>query len=122
METSHSRILVIDDDKAILELVEQTLSPHYQVTCLHEWLEGIELLSHNVFDLLILDLAMPVFSPEEFLKRLHDLPARTRIPVLVISAYPNLRQRLDGKQVAAILSKPFGVQELLDTVERLLKA
>lgn len=120
MAKANGRILVIDDDRAILELVEQTLSPQYTVVCIEDWLEGIQMLSNSAFDLLILDLAMPVFSPEEFLKRFHTLPSRARIPVLIISAHPSLRERLASQSVSAILPKPFAIADLLTTVERLL--
>lgn len=120
MAKVHKRILVIDDDKAILELVDQALSSHYQVTCLEDWLEGIQMLTSQAFDLLILDLAMPVFSPDEFLSRFHELRNQAQVPVLVISAHSNLRARLNNGQVNAVLSKPFLIQELLNTVDGLV--
>lgn len=113
------RILVVDDDKAILELVHQALSGTYNVDTIDDWVEAINLLSERTYELLILDLGMPVFDAPEFIRRVHTLSSHTDIPILVISAYPNLQQRLDGLPVDAILPKPFAIQALLDNVARL---
>lgn len=120
MAKDASQILVVDDDQAILELVQQTLSPLYQVETTDDWVEGINLLSDRHFDLLILDLGMPVFDAPEFLQRVHTISLHSNVPILVISAYPNLRERLANLPVNTFLAKPFSLQVLSDTVANLL--
>lgn len=120
MAKGKARILVVDDDPSILALVEQILSPHYTVRTTDDWLEGIDLLGAQHYDLLILDLGMPVFSAQEFIKGVHTLSAHSQIPILVVSAYPNLRESLANLPVAGILAKPFSIQEMLDAVSGLL--
>lgn len=115
-----ARILVVDDDTAILELVHQALSPSYQVETTEDWVEAVNLLSQQHFDLLLLDLGMPVFDAPEFIKRVHTLPSHSQIPILIISAYPKLQERIADLPVAGILAKPFSIQALLDTVGRLV--
>lgn len=120
MAQTLGKILVVDDDTAILELIQQTLPADYQVAATDDWLEGINLLTENDFNLLILDLGMPVFDAPEFLQRVNTLFDGSKIPILVISAYPNLAQRLENLPVDAFLAKPFSLQVLLDTVSKLV--
>lgn len=120
MAKSKPRILVIDDDPAILELVTQILTPQYTVKTTEDWLDGTDLLTTRRFELLILDLGMPVFDAPEFIRRVHTLSSHSQIPILVISAYPNLRERLENLPVGGILAKPFSVQDLLDRVASLV--
>lgn len=121
MAKGKGRILVIDDDPAILELITQILTPQYTVKTTEDWLDGTDLLTTRRFELLILDLGMPVFDAPEFIKRVHTLSAHSEIPILIISAYPNLRERLGNLPVAGVLAKPFAIQDLLDKVELLLR-
>lgn len=120
MAKSKPRILVIDDDPAILELVTQILTPQYTVKTTEDWLDGTDLLTTRRFELLILDLGMPVFDAPEFIRRVHTLSSHSQIPILVISAYPNLRERLVNLPVGGVLAKPFSVQDLLDKVASLV--
>ncbi len=57
MSNTSARILAIDDDDAILSLLADALSPPHQVATAQEWLEGVDLLMNQQFDLLIIDLA-----------------------------------------------------------------
>ncbi len=117
--TPHTpQILVIDDDEAILSLFQDALTPEYRVRTTPEWLEGTNLLLEEKYDLLILDLSMPVFDSVEYISKLNtDFP---RVPILVISAYPNLRERVETLSVAGSLAKPFSIQDLRSTVAQLL--
>src|SRR5581483_3827636 len=111
-------ILVIDDDEAILSLFQDALTPEYRLRTTPEWLEGTNLLLEEKYDLLILDLSMPVFDSVEYISKLNtDFP---RVPILVISAYPNLRERVETLSVAGSLAKPFSIQDLRSTVAQLL--
>jgi CheY-like chemotaxis protein len=122
MTEAKAHILVIDDDPSILEMIGQTLSPLYETTTTAEWLEGVDLLVERPFDLLVLDLGMPVFDAPEFIKSFRANLSRTDTPILVISAYPNLRERLAGLPVDGFLPKPFALQTFLDMVSRLLES
>lgn len=114
------RILVIDDDEAILGLIRDTLASRYDVEATAEWLNGTDRLMREDYDLLILDLAMPVFDGPEFVKRLRANRQRKHMPILVISAYPNLRARVDANKVDGILAKPFPLTELDRAVDKLV--
>jgi two-component system response regulator QseB len=119
MAEGKAKILVIDDNAAILELIEQSLTPDYDVTTTDEWLEGVSLLTERHFDLLILDLGMPVFDAKEFIRKVPTLSSKP-IAILIISALPNLEQLMADVQVDGILAKPFFIQDLQTLVEKLL--
>ncbi|MEP7199373.1 MAG: response regulator [Chloroflexota bacterium] len=120
MSNTSARILAIDDDDAILSLLADALSPPHQVATAQEWLDGVDLLMNQQFDLLIIDLGMPVFNSVEFVNKIRASPPYDRIPILVISAYPQLRERLREFPVQAILPKPFSLENLTRTVAELL--
>lgn len=61
---------------------------------------------------------MSLLDPVEFIKKIRA--DGNLIPILVCSAYPNLRGRMAGAQVEAILAKPFDIMELERTVSQLI--
>ena len=68
--------------------------------------------------LILLDLMMPVMSGEEFrAEQLRD-PALASIPVVVVSAHPSAEEQAARIGAAAVLKKPFDVDELLEQVRR----
>ncbi len=117
----NSRILVIDDDESILELIKDTLSSDYQISTARDSLEGVELLMSERFDLLVIDLGMPVLDGVELIQKIRAHSPFNKIPILVLSAYPELRTRLAGSDVEAIMAKPFSVDELSRTVAETIR-
>ncbi len=109
-------LLVIDDDESILELLSDTLSDTYEVKTATDAVEAADLLQAQPFDLLVLDLNMPVLDGSELLEIFRVQPHFEQIPILVISAYPDLIQRLANAQVQAILPKPFTAEKLLSVI------
>ncbi len=114
-------ILVVDDDENILQLVSDTLSDAYQVKTATDAVEAADQLQLQSFDLLILDLNMPVLDGSELLEILRVQPNFERVPILVISAYPDLIQRLTNAQVQAILPKPFQLDRLRQVVAETIR-
>ncbi len=114
------RILVIDDDETILDLLKDILSSDYQISTAHDSLEGVELMMSERFDLLIIDLGMPVLDGVELIGKIRANSPFNKIPILVLSAYPELRARLRGADVEAVMAKPFGIDQLQKTVARII--
>lgn len=117
---AQTRILVIDDDETILDLLSDTLSPDYQISTAHDSLEGVELMMSERFDLLIIDLGMPVLDGVELIQKIRANSPFNKIPILVLSAYPELRARLRGADVEAVMAKPFSIDMLQKTVGRIV--
>ncbi len=114
------RILVIDDDESILNLVEDALSFDYSVSTANDGSRGLDLLVCEPFDLLILDLGLPELDGVEIIRRLREHTDRKRMPILVVSAYTELRRHVSDLDVDGVLSKPFSLRELERQVSELV--
>ncbi len=117
-----ARILVVDDDESILDLIQDLFSPTYQVTTARNGFEGLDLLQRDRFDLLIIDLGLSGLSGVEVIQHIRRQgPART-IPILVLSAYHDLRKRLEGSGANSFMTKPFMLEQLERRVADLLRS
>ena len=116
------RILVIEDEPELREdLAEGLRFSDYAVDTAEDGQKGLELLMCNAYDLLILDLNLPVISGMEVLRRVrqenHDLR------ILILSARDAVEDRVDGLDEGAndYLVKPFHFNELLARIRSLLR-
>ncbi len=120
MDTRAS-ILVVDDDENILQLLSDALGDTYDVKTASDAVEAADQLQLQSFDLLVLDLNMPVLDGSELLEIFRVQPNFDRVPILVISAYPDLIQRLANAQVQAILPKPFELGRLKQVISETIQ-
>jgi CheY-like chemotaxis protein len=115
-------ILVIDDEIAIVETLTEFLTEEgYRVVSAVTSNGGLPQLVNQSPDLVLTDSIMPIVDGPGFVQRIHDLPEFRFLPVVVMSASPEgvaLSARTIG--VSAVLKKPFGLDELLAVIERLI--
>ena len=115
------RILHVEDNLANLELVEQILSRRRGVELQAAMYGGLalELARAQRPDLILLDLHLPDMPGTEVFERLQAEPRTAGIPVVVVSAdaTPTQVERLRAAGVAAYLTKPIDVRELLEAVD-----
>jgi CheY-like chemotaxis protein len=113
------RILVVDDDRGVLDLLETFLDlAGFDVTTAMDGAEALGVAARG-FDAITTDLAMPRMDGWEFIERLHDLPI-TPIPVVVVSAQ-NIDQSVSERvQFCRIMTKPCELEELARTLRSLL--
>ena len=117
------RILVADDDISVRQLsTEVLIDSGYEVDAVADGVAAWEALQTKAFNLLITDNNMPRLTGVELVKKLRsarmDLPiilATGRLPVEELTQNPSL-------QLAAMLPKPFSIDELLETVSVVLRA
>ncbi len=115
MRSTVARILVIDDDSDIREVVGEALEfAGYQVAAARDGREGLALCRSFRPTLILLDLMMPGMSGWEFRAAQLREPSLAGIPVLVVTA---LGHDPDIK-VSAVLAKPFRLDDLLAHVRR----
>lgn len=120
MTQSHRRILVIEDDGEVRDMLVDYLSfLDYEVLSAKDGLEGLKRIKEGPFDLVITDLAMPHISGIGIISVIKkDHP---EIPVIAITGYGYYAEELaQEKKADCIMSKPFEINELKDTVEKLL--
>jgi DNA-binding response OmpR family regulator len=118
-----TRILVIDDDPGLLELLDTMLSrigttPATALTAA----EGLELLDSESFDLLILDLMLPDIDGFDVLARLRQDPRFDTLPILILSAKADPEAISRGLEMGAdgYLTKPYLPNTLTSRVRSLL--
>jgi CheY-like chemotaxis protein len=109
-----SKLLIVDDEVAILEALTDILSVEgYEVATAANGAEGLKRAGEERPDLILLDLMMPVMDGQEMLRRLKESPDLRTIPVVVMSAGRVSKSELQGSR---FLAKPFELDDLLDTV------
>jgi two-component system, cell cycle response regulator CpdR len=116
-KVSHRRILVVEDDDDIRRFNAEALSGSgYHVETAVDGAQGWEALNATRYDLLITDNSMPRLTGVELIKKLNE----ARIPVRVILASGVAPDEETELRLAATLPKPFTLEELLETVKKVL--
>jgi DNA-binding NtrC family response regulator len=109
-----ARILMIDDEAAIRESIETLLTLEgFTVTMAPDGNAGLDLLSRNQYDLLLLDLALPGESGIDLLPRVKEL--QPNLPVIMITAYGTVANVVDAIRAGAenFVQKPWDNEKLL---------
>ena len=117
---SSPRILVADDEPALLRLLEFVLGRRgYVIDGVSNGNAAVELLESNPPDLAILDVMMPGLDGYEVLKFIRSDEALASIPVVMLTARAQLDDIQRGLSLGAdaYLAKPFDPEELLSVVE-----
>ncbi len=123
MGTPPRRVLLVDDDEAILETVRCALLDRgYQVVVARDGAEALACAERDAPDLILLDLVMPKRSGLTVLDRLSRQPGAP--PVIMMTANEAQKQRdfAISRGVTAYISKPFEMEHLLSEVEAALQA
>ena len=115
------KVLVVEDDAWIRKFLRDLLSDEgYQVLEAADGHTGLRLAGLHRPDIMLLDLAMPEYTGVDLLRDLrHDTRTR-RIPVVVLSAYPDVLPAKDAENLAAVLAKPLNVTAVLTAVKNTL--
>ncbi len=114
------RILVVEDDNSIRELLVELLqSEGYDVASAVNGLEGLKYLqTQSNPDLILIDLMMPVMDGYSFRTEQLKNTDWAQIPVVVMSAEANAKEKMKNFGITAFLSKPVELDTILKTVER----
>ena len=118
------RVLVIDDDPAILELVSVNLDlAGYEVFKAPDGIKGQALALQLLPDMIVLDLMLPKVDGFTVCQRLRRDERTAEIPLLMLTALGQTQNKVDGFNAGAddYLTKPFEIQELLVRVRALLR-
>ena len=119
-----SRILIIEDDKDIVELVRYNLEKDtFQVVACSDGVLGLAQLKKSSPDLLILDLMLPKLSGLEICKEIRRDDKLNRLPILMLTARGEEADRVVGLELGAddYVTKPFSPRELVARVKALLR-
>lgn len=119
-----ARILVADDDRHIVTLVERTLTrADHQVVSAHTGAEALERLRNAVADLVILDIVMPALTGIDVCRHMRMHPSLCSVPILFLNAKQDIESKIMGFEAGGddYLTKPFDVSELEARVKALLR-
>ena len=121
MSNNKYKILVVEDDRNILSMIQTVLDTNgYQVLTAQRCQQGILMLSSHVPDLVVLDLGLPDMDGEEFIRITRR---SSMIPIIVLSARTDERDKVSALDLGAndYITKPFGTAELLARVRASLR-
>lgn len=117
-----TRILVVEDESAIRELIRDSLSLiEIETDGVSDGLEALNRLRRQRYDLVILDVNIPKINGLALLSKIRD--EGSNIPVLVLSARSQRDDITQGLKVGAddYMVKPFGIEELILRVKAILR-
>jgi CheY-like chemotaxis protein len=116
--TNVRRVLVIDDDATIREMLEMVLdSEGFDVTTVPHGAAAIALLDVFGPHVILLDMKMPIMDGWEFLATYRRLPG-AKVPVVVLTAAQDDSRRAAEVGADAYIAKPFAIDDLLRVIER----
>ncbi len=119
-----NKILVIDDDTAINELVKINLELEgYTVFQANDGVKGFALAKQELPNLIILDIMMPEVDGFTVAKRIRENETTKDIPIIMLTALSELNDKVNGFNIGVddYLVKPFEIEELKVRVRALLK-
>ena len=112
-----SKILVIDDEKGILQLIRQALTRFgHKVETAGDGQEGIDKFDGENFDIVITDMCMPVVDGNGVVKHIRNSP-RQSVPVIALSGTP---WQLESSMFDLVLMKPIPLKKLVDSIGSIL--
>ena len=119
----HGKILIVDDLEANIQLLERMLhgAGYDSISSTTDPRETYELHLKNRYDLILLDLQMPVMNGFEVMEGLKAIDPDDYLPVLVITAQPGHKLRALQGGAKDFISKPFDLAEVLMRVHNMLE-
>ncbi|GIW44865.1 MAG: DNA-binding response regulator [Candidatus Binatia bacterium] len=118
------RILVVEDDPDILELLRFNLQQEgYAVSTATDGASALEKARRQTPDLVLLDLALPGMSGLEVCRKLREDPVLRAVPLVMVTAKADEADRIVGLELGAddYITKPFSVRELLARIRAVLR-
>ncbi len=117
-----NKILIVDDDDEIRELLEFDLSKSgYSTTVANNGLDGLNIALNNDFDIVLLDVMMPKMNGFQVCHNIKMV--KPDLPILLLTAKGTIQDKTQGFNLGAddYLVKPFDIQEVLLRIRALLR-
>ena len=119
VETSKGRVLIVDDDRYLLETLTQFLNDEgYLVIAAQDGAQAISMLDLLQYDLILLDLHLPRVQGTEVAKLFKEHAVTT--PIVIMTGHRMGRHFAKGLGLAGCLEKPFGLTDLFAVVRKIL--
>jgi DNA-binding response OmpR family regulator len=122
--TTVKHIVCIEDEPEMIDLIQLILNRRgFEVLGASGGKEGLELVRKTHPDLVLLDLMMPDMDGWEVYQQMKADESTRNIPVIIVTAKAQNIDKVLGLHIAKVddyIAKPFGPQELIDSVEKIL--
>jgi two-component system, OmpR family, response regulator VicR len=122
--TTTKRIVCIEDEPEMIDLIQLILNRRgFEVVGASGGKEGLQLVRDAHPDLVLLDLMMPDMDGWEVYQQMKAEESTRDIPVIIVTAKAQNIDKVLGLHIAKVddyIAKPFGPQELVDSVEKVL--
>ena len=118
------RILIVDDEEHILELLEYNLQQEgYKPITADTGEKALELIEAEEIDLVLLDWMLPGIDGIDVLKSIRSSSNNSKLPVIFLTAKGDEISKVVGLEIGAddYLSKPFGIHELMARIKAVLR-
>jgi len=118
-----NRILIVDDAKAIRDILSEILSVMgFEVAAASSGHEGLDLFLKNSFDLVLTDLEMPDLDGWTLAFYIKDKSPNTPIVLVTGEEKRRVMEKLEGSCIDSVMFKPFALEDIQETVQKLLHA
>ncbi len=116
-------ILVVEDNAELRQMLEESLSPIFDVLTAEDGSQGIEIASDKIPDLVVSDIMMPMVDGLQLCDRLKSERETSHIPVILLTAKATLDDRITGLEhrADAYISKPFNLKLLISQINNLIE-
>src|SRR5512133_59993 len=120
------RVVYIEDDQEMIDLVVLILTRRgFEVQGAHGGRNGLDIIFQDPPDLVLLDLMMPGMDGWEVYQQIKANEKTRNIPVIIVTAKAQAIDRVLGLHIAKVddyIAKPFSPQDLMNSVEKVLKS
>jgi DNA-binding response OmpR family regulator len=119
-----TRLLMVDDDPELIQMLDLALRDQFEVTTASNGFEAIERMVTYQPDLMLIDVMMPKMNGYQLLQSIRRNAYFTTMPVVVLTAKASPKDKDYALKLGAtdFMSKPFRMEELLNTLQRLTTA
>lgn len=119
VEAALPLMLVADDEKGNRLLLKRLFEREFQVVCVENGMDALDVLLQAPFDLVLLDVMMPGMSGLEVLQKMRSKPALAELPVILVTAMAETRFIVEGLQMGAndYVTKPIETDVLRARVQ-----
>lgn len=116
-----STVLVVDDNKELLEMISDGLNGKYNVITASDGIDALEKLKTNDIDFIVSDVMMPRMNGMELLQKVKDNINTSHIPFIILTAKTTRESREEGMEHGAdiYLEKPFSIRALIHQIENI---
>jgi two-component system response regulator PilR (NtrC family) len=119
MKNTKGRILIIEDEKSLKEVLRILLEEEgYEITAASNGLEGMDYIQNDIFDLVVTDIKMPKADGFEVLKKVKEISPSTI--VIMITAFATTESTIEAMKLGAYdyIHKPFKIDEIRHVIQK----